>query len=187
MRRPADEELMRAVQDGDVDAFEVIVERYKLVVFNLAFSMLRSREDAEDAAQDTFLKLYRAVASYDPSRLLEPWLLRIAGNTCRDRLRRRAAAALPMVRDDEAEDLSQAIEDPRAAAVFGKQATEQAVRFVVEQLSERLRTPLLLKYVNGLTNAQIAAALGISLSNVKVRLARGKDLLQRQLERVLES
>ena len=90
MDRVTDQDLMRQVQDGDVAAFERVVDRHKRSVFGLCFTMLRSREDAEEASQDTFLKLFRGRDLYDPSRPLQPWILRIAGNTCRDLIRRRA-------------------------------------------------------------------------------------------------
>src|SRR5262249_18547325 len=92
-------ELMLRVQAGDLVAFEQLVERYQSMVYGLALSILRTPEDAEEAAQDAFVKLFRARAQFDGTRDLEPWLLRIAGNACRDRLRRRRASSLPLLED----------------------------------------------------------------------------------------
>ena len=179
--RVADSELMQRVKSGDVGAFETIVQRHKGLVYGLCFSMLRCREDAEEAAQDSFLKLFRNRDLYDESRALEPWLLRIAGNTSRDLLRRRRNASLPMVREREGDLLMQLMEDPKSAQSSDQAATRQAVRQAIEQMSDRFRLPLVLRYLNGLTNHQIAEALGLSLSNVKVRLACAKDVLQSRL------
>jgi RNA polymerase sigma-70 factor (ECF subfamily) len=177
-----DEQLMADVKAGDIAAFEALVERYKAVVYSLAFSMLRSPEDAEEAAQDTFVKLFRARAQFDAGRRLEPWLLRIAGNTCRDALRRRTAEKIPVASAVEGERLAQLVVDPRSVGREWSEATRHAVRHEIERLSDKLRLPLLLKYINGFTNQQVADALGISVSNVKVRMGRAKDVLQSRLE-----
>lgn len=178
---------MARLQGGDIAAFEQVVERYKGMAYSLAYSMLRSREDAEEAAQDTFLKLFRAHQRFDPQRSLEPWLMRIAGNTCRDLLRRRRSARLPLVSSVDHEHLAQRAADSSFSSREWTEVTSQAVRHEVDKLSEKLRLPLLLKYLGGSTNRQIAVTLGISVSNVKVRLARAKDILQSRLDRVMEN
>ena len=177
---------MLRVQAGDIGAFEEIVHRYKEMVFGMAHSMLRSWEDAEEAAQDTFLKLFRYRVQYDPGRPLEPWLLRIAGNTCRDLLRRRRANRLPVIKDVQGGVITDLLSDLAPVRERAQQHRDQAVRAEISRLSERMRLPLVLKYLNGLTNRQIADTLDISVSNVKVRVARAKDILQGRLERVLE-
>ena len=93
MSRPSDQQLMLRAKRGDTDAFELLVERHKDMIYAVCYSVLRSRQDAEEAAQDTFLKLFRKRDLYDESRALEPWLLRIAGNTSRDKARRRRELA----------------------------------------------------------------------------------------------
>ena len=178
---------MLRVQSGDLGAFEQLVERYQDMVYGLALSILRSPEDAEEAAQDAFLKLFRARDQFDATKEVEPWLLRIAGNACRDRLRRRrVVGSLPVMRDEGADALAQRVADPGASA-DNAAAMQLAVRAELDRLSERARLPLELKYLRGMTNQQIADALGISVSNVKIQLARAKDILASRLERVLEA
>jgi len=172
---------MLRVQAGDLEAFAQLVERFQTLVYGMALSMLRRREDAEEAAQDAFLKVFRARASFDGTRSVEPWLLRIAGNACRDKLRRRRAATLPVVQTEE--DLTAQLPDPRQVKSPLEQETE-ALREALAELSDRFRLPLELKYMRGLTNHQIAEVLGISISNVKVQVARGKDLLQSRLQQL---
>ena len=183
----SDNELMLQIQAGDLGAFEQLVCRYQTMVHGLAMSILRKPEDAEEATQDTFLKLFRARGSFDPSRALEPWLLRIAGNACRDRLRRRRAAELPALSGgDEARELLFELPDPRQSQASSSHFVDNAVRGELEQLSDRVRQPLELKYLRGFTNQQISEALGISISNVKVQIARGKDILASRLQGVRE-
>jgi RNA polymerase sigma-70 factor (ECF subfamily) len=183
MVRPTDQELMQRVKGGEVEAFEAVVERHKGVVYGLCFSMLRSREDAEEASQDTFLKLFRSRHLFDESRPLQPWLLRIAGNTSRDVLRRRTAAQGGM-RTGDSELLMKLLQDPRSTQGHDRAVTRQAVRHAIDQMNDRFREPLVLRYLNGLSNRQIAEALGISVSNVKIRLGRAKDLLHSRLSEV---
>lgn len=179
---------MLRVQAGDLEAFEQLVERYQRMVYGLALSMLRSPEDAEEAAQDAFVKLFRARDRYDRGRDLEPWLLRIAGNACRDLLRRRRAAALPSAAGGNPDDDPTAhLADPQSEQQEHQAGMQQLVRHELDRLSERVRLPLELKYLRGLTNQQIAAALGISVSNVKVLVAQAKDILQSRLERLFEA
>ncbi|MCU0866797.1 MAG: sigma-70 family RNA polymerase sigma factor [Planctomycetes bacterium] len=188
MSQRPENELMLRVQAGDLEAFEQLVERFQSMVHGLAMSILRRPEDAEEATQDAFLKLFRARAQYDHARSLEPWLLRIAGNACRDKLRRRRSGELPQVRTvgDERDPLLD-LPDSRAAHGAARSHVDHSVRGELEQLSERIRLPLELKYLRGLTNQQIAESLGISLSNVKVQLARGKDILASRLQGVREA
>lgn len=177
----SDEQLMRAVQRGDLGSYEELVARHQSTVYGLCLTMLRSREDAEEAVQDSFLKLFRARDRFDPARRLEPWLLRIAGNTCRDALRRRRAE--PPRATTDSDQLAQILVDPRSTQLERRDAMKQLVQHEVGRLSERLRLPLQLRYEQGLNNSQIAESLGISLSNVKVRLAEAKDLMQGRLQR----
>jgi RNA polymerase sigma-70 factor (ECF subfamily) len=186
MDRARDEDLMVQVQAGSLAAFEQLVERHKTTVYRLALSILRRREDAEEAAQDTFVKLFRRRDLFDSTRPLEPWLLRIAGNTCRDLLRRRRAGWMPVLGDPEGHALDQVPAPEAGSPATGSGATRQAVRQVLDELSDRHRLPLELKYLRGLTNRQIAQSLGISISNVKVRVARAKEVLQSRLGRVVE-
>lgn len=174
---------MLRVQAGDLEAFEQLIERFQTMVHGLAISMLRRPEDAEEATQDTFLKLFRARSTFDSERKLGPWLLRIAGNACRDRLRRRRAAELPTVRlDSEDRDVLSELPDPRLGHGASRDHIAPTVRSELDMLSSKVREPLELKYLRGQTNQEIAHALGISVSNVKVQLARGKDLLASRLE-----
>ncbi|MCA8951133.1 MAG: sigma-70 family RNA polymerase sigma factor [Planctomycetes bacterium] len=175
---------MLRVQAGDLEAFAQLVERFQNMVYGLALSILRRREDAEEAAQDTFLKLYRARDTFDETKNLEPWLLRIAGNASRDKLRRRRVGEVPQLR--RADDTVLELADPRSAVDDRKSHDDETVHRALGALSDKVRLPLELKYLRGLTNAQIAVALDISVSNVKVQIARGKDILASRLAEVSE-
>jgi len=175
---------MLRVQAGDLEAFAELVERFQNMVYGLALSILRRREDAEEAAQDTFLKLFPARHSFDESKNLEPWLLRIAGNASRDKLRRRRVNEMPLLRraDDSLLDYADPRSvDPRRSGDAVQAHDDEAVRRALGCLSDKIRLPLELKYLRGMTNQQIAESLEISVSNVKVQVSRGKDILASRL------
>ncbi|MCA8969907.1 MAG: sigma-70 family RNA polymerase sigma factor [Planctomycetes bacterium] len=178
LARASDEDLMSRVRDGDLVAFERLVERYKVGVFSLCFQILRSREDAEEASQDAFVKAFRARETYDLDRKVSPWLLRIASNAARDILRKRQARTV--VNSDLLAVEPDNLLDPNAGAGENRLDSEDVHR-ALGDLSEQYRTPLVLKYLHGLTNQEIADTIGVSLSSLKVRLSRARELLHARL------
>lgn len=178
LARASDEELMRLVRDGDLVAFERLVERFKVGVFSLCYQILRSREDAEEASQDAFVKAFRARESYDVERKVSPWLLRIASNAARDILRKRQARVV--VNTDLLSAEAEQLLDPDQLRSDSKLESEE-VHKALGELSEQYRTPLVLKYLHGLTNQEIADTMGMSLSSLKVRLSRARELLHARL------
>ena len=160
---------MLRVQSGDLGAFEQLVERYQDMVYGLALSILRSPEDAEEAAQDAFLKLFRARDQFDATREVEPWLLRIAGNACRDRLRRRrVVGSLPVMRDEGADALAQRLAAPGASA-DNAAAMQLVVAAIVWQAWQRLHDPRPIDgaLVSAVASAGLLVNLGVAWLLVK--------------------
>jgi len=157
--------LARAARGGDLGAFESLVRRYQRRVFALAYHHLRDLDEAQDLAQEVFVRLYRNLGRYDPARPFEPWFWRLAANVAATYHRRRPAAALEL---------------PDVAA---GQAREDALPLAqaLADLSDDLRLPVLLHYYLDLPLDEIAAAMGLSLSAVKSRLHRARALLRRLL------
>ena len=171
---------MHLVRKGDLAAFEQLIERYKVSVYSLCFQMLRSREDAEEASQDTFVKAFRARDTYDTERKVAPWLLRIASNASRDILRKRSARVV--VNSDLLVAESDRLPDLRGDEPENRMDSEEVYQ-ALGGLSEGYRTPLVLKYLHGLTNQEIADSMGMSLSSLKVRLSRAREILHSRLWR----
>lgn len=171
---------MGVVREGDLAAFEHFVDRYKIGVYSLCYQILRSREDAEEASQDTFVKAYRARETYDPERKVSPWILRIASNAARDIMRRRTNRVV--VNSDLLVAESERLPDPRGDELGGRVESEEVYR-ALGGLSEGYRIPLVLKYLHGLTNREIADSMGMSLSSLKVRMSRAREILHSRLWR----
>ncbi len=171
---------MSLVQAGDLEAFECLVDRYKVAVYSLCRHLLGNPEDAEEASQDTFLKVFRARDRFDPERRFQPWVLKIAGNAARDLLRRRRPREVvnSEVLEAEAERLGGGDGDE-----LRRRLDAEEIRRVLRDLSEETRLPLVLKYLHGMKNREVAATLGISLSSLKVRLGRAREILHARIVR----
>ncbi len=181
MRVPVDAEhteWVRRAQQGEVDAFCRLVEAYQGPVFNLCRRMLGDDLEAEEAAQDSFLRAYRALNRYDPSRPFGTWLLAIASHRCIDLLRHRRrhpqSAGLAFLGNDEA--------DPGDGPEEGLIRTQRAdaIDSLTQSLAPQERAVIALRYWHDLSYEEIAAALSLSVSAVKSRLHRARRTLARR-------
>lgn len=181
--------LLARVIDRDPEAFQILMERYAGPITNLAFRFLGNRPDAEEIAQDLFLRLYEHPPRLDETTRLFTWLYRVAVNLCLDRLRRRRRAPLMVSLDLPTEEgaeetLGQRLPHPGAPTPREQAArTELAasVRRVVAALPISLRAPLLLSTLEELSHDSIAQVLRISPKAVERRLARARALLKPRL------
>lgn len=175
-----DAELIHHARRGVASAWRTIVRRHTPAVYRLAARMLGPGPDAEDACQETFMKAHRAFDTYDASRPLAPWLGRIAYTSC---LRR-----LTTVRHERGvsageADLAQ-LADAHGASPEREVAAREAGRAVsaaLAQLSAQDRAMVTLTYVDGLTDAEVGAAVGMPRNTVRTRLYRARAVLRRAL------
>jgi RNA polymerase sigma-70 factor (ECF subfamily) len=180
MMDPAEEEkiwILRALQD-DPEAFANLVTRYQRKVYNLAYRMLGNPEDAEDAAQEAFLRAYAALPSFEMGRKFSSWLLTIASNLCIDILRRRRYAWLSL--EDVSYRLAASVEEP-SGSVLRKEEADQ-VQHLLQGLSEKYRLVVILRYWYDLSYREIAATTGLTLNTVKTRLHRARLMLAEALQ-----
>lgn len=164
---------------GDEAAFASLVEQYQGPVYNLAFRMLGNREDAEDAAQETFLRAYAQLSTYDPARKFSSWLLSIAAHHCIDQLRRRRFAWLPIDFLDTVDWMWAGRNQPEQAALDGEDRDE--VRRLLLLLPAKYRLVLVLRYWYDLSYEEIARITKMSEAAVKTRLHRAREMLSEHL------
>ncbi len=169
-----DERLAERAAKGDRAAFEALVTRHRQAVYRLCWSATGNPADADDAAQETFVRLFRSLPSYDASRPFVPWLRKIAWNTSMS-VYRDARAGLPRVPESEAPEAADPSPDPSAAAER-KQESER-VAGAMAGLPAELRTVLVLRAVEGLSYAEIAESAGIPAGTVMSRLSRARERL----------
>lgn len=171
--RKTDEALFRLVQAGRRDAFAALVERFQHRAFGVALRILGRRQDAEDAVQQAFLRLYEAQAQYDPRWRLSTWFYRILTNTCVDELRLRR----PLVPLEEWDEPS--VERPDHT--LERSEREQVLHAALATVPLEARIVLTLYYGDGKSYREIGAIRGISVNTVKTHLRRGRLALRRAL------
>ena len=169
----SDETVFRKVQAGSHEAFAVLVERYQRRAFVVALRLLGSRPEAEDAVQQTFLRLYENRAAYQPRFRLNTWLYRILVNACVDELRRRR----PVVSLEDAE--GPATEGPDLAA--SRRERDRHLQAALATVSLEARIVLTLYYGEGRSYQEIGAIRGTSVNTVKTHLRRGRAALRKTL------
>ncbi len=182
-------ELIRRFQRGQSLMFEALFDRYKDYVYRVAFYTLRHAEEAEDATQETFLDVLRALPDYDleGAARFETWLYRVTANRCKMRLRRRQ---LPSEDWDEVEGLLEQLPNSREEqpeAGVERRERESALWQAVGRLGEEHRAVLLLRYQQDFSYEEIAAALGINVGTVKSRLYNAHRKLKDTLSGVIEA
>jgi len=169
--RPEEAAWITAARNGDDIAFGNLVEAYQVPVYNLCYRMLGTPGDAEDAAQETFLKAYRHLKRYDPKRSFTNWLLSIASHHCIDRLRRRRIKWLSL-EGEEVGPLAEQGLSPEGSAVAGEQ--QASIKALLEELSPTDRSAVVLKYWYDMSYEEIAETLSLTQSAVKSRLHRAR-------------
>jgi RNA polymerase sigma-70 factor (ECF subfamily) len=180
--------LVERCRSGDAAAFDSLVAKYASQVYNLAYRMVGDPDDADDVAQEVFLRVHRAIKSFRGSSSFTTWIYRVATNVCLDELKRRKrrpALAEWSEQEEAAVDPSPAgLGDPEATAL--RRERQDLVQRAIRSLPEAQRAVLVLYDLQGLSYDEIAEALGASLGTVKSRLNRARVALKSKLARHLE-
>lgn len=184
-----DQAVVEQVIGGDADAFAVLVERYQDRIYSVALNYVSNSEDAVDVAQDTFVKAYAKLGSFDRASSFYTWIYRIAINTAIDFLRKRKARPVDSLDDEKytetgfepvSKDMSA---DPERALARGEQVRE--LREAIGSLSDKLKTVVVLHDVEGLSQEEVANILRVPLGTVKSRVSRGRAELRYFLRKQL--
>jgi RNA polymerase sigma-70 factor (ECF subfamily) len=169
-----DAALVRLCLEGNEQSARELVERFQTMVFAVCVRMLGQREDAEDVTQDVFLRIFRALRSWDPTRPLQPWILAIAANRCRTALRQRPRDAAR-----SALEISRIVADgPSDSRDLGDE-----LNLAVATLREEYRLCFVLFYQEELSCAEIASVLKRPEGTVKTWLHRARRELAEHLRR----
>ena len=176
----SDVELVELVLAGEQDAFEVLVERYKDAVQNLAYRMLGNVTEAEDVTQEVFVRAYTQLATYKSAHKFSTWLLSIASHLAIDQLRRRRFLALPLEDVPFLEWIADRGTGPEQSALQGEEHDE--IQTYLQRLPSKYRAVILLRYWYDLSYEEIATALHLTPALVKARLHRARELLARYIK-----
>jgi RNA polymerase sigma-70 factor (ECF subfamily) len=175
--RPLDEsELIRRAQRGDTHAYEELVHAYQGIAFRTAYLIARNAGDAEEAAQDGFVKAWRALGRFREGAPFRPWLLRIVANEASNRRRSAGRRTSLVLRAATEEPSGGAAPSPEAALLSAEQRS--ALLAAVDELPDEQRDVVALRYFLDLSEAEVAETLGIPPGTVKSRTSRALERLR---------
>jgi RNA polymerase sigma-70 factor (ECF subfamily) len=186
----SDVQLMLDVKAGDPQSFELLLQRYRTPLVNFLYRMVRSREQAEDLAQEVFLRVYRAREDYEPSAKFTTWLFRIATNLALNSLRDHRyqkleismdAPILANAEDGEERMMEVADEHPDIEQHLVEEARKKMIRHAIEKLPEKQRAAVLLHKYQELDYGEISKILQCSESALKSLLFRAYETLRVEL------
>jgi len=182
-----DLDLINSFKNGEESAFEGLVLKYQDRIYNLCRHMLGDPHDADDAAQETFIKAYKNLKTFRPEASLYTWLYRIAVNTCIDHKRRPFFESL-FKRSYEGEDFAIEQESalPSPERLYEAKQTGVAIQLALKKLSDKLRTVIVLKEIEGLSYEEISDVLDVSIGTVKSRISRAREELKGLLKEFME-
>ena len=185
---PSERLWVERAQQGDLAAFNAIVERYQRLVYNVALRMLRDPSAAEDATQEAFFSAYRSITRFRGGSL-RSWLLTIVANRCRDRLRspqvRRTTSLEALTENgDPAGPWASTGPTPEEAALQTELSAQVQQALALLPADQRLAVALV--DLQGLAYEEVAQVAGVSLGTVKSRLSRGRERLRHLLRPLLE-
>ena len=171
-----DIELIEQAKRGDVAAYEELVRRYEELAFRTAYLVCGDAFEARDAAQEGFLRAWRALHRFRPGAEPRPWLLQIVANAARNRRRSGARRANLIVRAAQDRPIDPSVPSPEAEVLATEQRRE--LMSAVDRLREDDRLAISLRWFAELSEAEMAAAMGVPRGTVKSRLSRAMDRLR---------
>jgi RNA polymerase sigma-70 factor, ECF subfamily len=175
-----DADISRGCRQNDPRAWHCLVRSYTPLVYRMALRMLKDRQAAEDAAQEVFILVHRAIASHDPTRPLAPWLARITYNECLKRLaktRRSAEKELIIEQNDFADPDNAMSPESRV----NRRQISQRIDHALDRLAAQDRAMILMRYREGFSDSEISHATRMPVGTVKTRLHRARGKLRKYL------
>ena len=184
----SDEELIHRFQDGDIYAFDAIVNRYKDQLLNFASRFLNNPEEAEDVVQETFLRIFRNKHAYREIAKFSTWVYTIAGNLAKTELRKRKRRKYLYLSDMGYDDKEYEIVDPSANTEKEVESLfqEKIIQKAIDELPPRFRQVILLVEIQELPYEEVSKIMRVPLGTVKSRVNRARLKLQAKLSDIME-
>ncbi len=179
-----DQELIKLCKQGDRQAFNELVEKYQERVVNIAYGLLSNKEDAYDAAQETFIKVYRSINSFAEKSSFNTWIYRILSNVCKDMLRKRQRSVKVIsIHGEDNDEKPHDIPDtnPTPEETVERNELHHQVWSALHELKTEYREIIVYFDMQGLSYEEVSVALGIPIGTVKSRLNRARCALKKIL------
>ena len=179
---------IKQVLKGDQSAFEEIVSLYQNRLYQVCYRMLGNRHEAEDIAQEAFIRAYINLHTFDQKRKFSTWLYRIATNLCIDRIRKKKPDTFldaPVPGTDGLDHYSRlAHESPLPEEEVEKMEQQERVQYEISRLPDKYRSAIVLRYIEELPLQEISEILDLPLGTVKTRIHRGREALRKQMKKL---
>lgn len=186
--------LVQRTLEGDIRAFEALIDKYKNMVFTISFRMLGNHTDAEDASQEVFLRLYNSLSKYNSNHKFSNWLYQITMNICRDELRKRKSTKTSLsldepIREEDGKDIASLIPDEYnlPERVAEENELRNRLELAIQRLPKDYKEPLVLRYTKGLSYEDISSILKLPIGTVKIRIHRARKMIREMLKGYLET
>ena len=181
-----EKELLKKCRQGDRDAFNILVQTYQRQVINLAYGMLSNTEDATDAAQEVFIKVYRNIDRFEGKSSLSTWIYRITSNVCKDFLRKRtrtiqSVSIYESSEDDDDRPMEIKDSSPTPQEHMEITETQREVRKALDELPEEYKSVIVMYDLEGLSYDEISNVLQCPVGTIKSRLNRARKALKKNL------
>jgi RNA polymerase sigma-70 factor (ECF subfamily) len=179
-----DDQIIKAIKNGDTNAFSQLVDRYKDLVYTLAIRMLKHREEAEEVAQDTFIKVFKSLDKFKGDSKFSTWIYRVTYNTCLDNLKKNKKHINDVAIDEFTHNKLDTI-DNALDNIINKERS-QLIKNCINQLPEDSSALLTLFYFEELSLDEISKIINVESNTVKVKLHRARKKLAVILEQYLQ-
>jgi len=179
-----DQVYINKILNGDTNAFTVLVNRYKDLVYTLSFRMMKNREEAEEVAQDTFIKVYKSLTKFKGDSKFSTWIYKVAYNTCLDRLKKNKRQQRTVAIDEYTEHQVKTLDN--ALDNIEEQEKKQTIKNCLALLPSEDSFMLTLYYFEELSLDEISKITGLKPNNIKVKLFRSRKKLATILKQQLE-
>ncbi|MBQ2911234.1 MAG: sigma-70 family RNA polymerase sigma factor [Clostridia bacterium] len=179
-----EKEIIRRAANGDMEAFEIIVSLYEKKVYNLAYRNLGNEQDALDACQEVFLRVFRFMGKFKEESSFSTWIYSIAMNVCRDHIKRsRIGYDVSLNQENDDEEYEIEVSDIRynPENAYERKELSEKLESGMRQLSSTHRDVLVLREVAGKSYAEISEILSLDVGTVKSRIARARENLRKYL------
>jgi len=182
----SDNELINRALEGDQQAYQEILRRYRQPLYNLLYRMVRNKMDTEDLVQEAFIKAFSSLASFKQNYAFSTWLYKIAINNCIDFFRKKKLKTLSIDLPIDSKDGEIKRELPDVSFRPDKNILEnekdQIIQEAIKNLPEKYRVPIILRHQEDRTYEEISEIMAIPLGTVKARIFRAREMLKRELK-----
>ena len=184
MDQKDDRYYISRVLEGDVQSFSHLVDKYKDMVFTLSFRILKNRENAEEVAQDSFVKVYQNLGKFKLKSKFSTWLYRIVYNTTISKVR---VKQKPTISIENQKFFEIGDDDQNASKSFDIENNKMILQRLLNKLDESDRALITLYYLDECKISEIAEITGFNRSNIKVKLHRARKKMQEELHKIMKS